>query len=303
MEKNKKEKLLKNSAFTVLGIGGIFATYFLARALQGTMGMGIETVPETDEVAIIAEIVDESSLESSASTSAPAPASAPVAAMTEEEIFSVFAGARNEPAPEENNGEADVVSQLYDTPIDFSALWAVNEHVYAWISVPGTIIDYPVLQHPTDDTRYLNYNIDGSYGLPGCIYTEKMNATDFSDPHTVIYGHNMRNGTMFAKLHEFRKSDFFEANRDVIIYLPDREIRYRIFAAYVYDDRHLMYSFDFKNPDVYSAYLKAIFDIRDISANIDKEMEITKEDKIITLVTCISGQDDKRLLVQAVLID
>ncbi|MCL2718121.1 MAG: class B sortase [Lachnospiraceae bacterium] len=287
---SKKMMLIRKITFTVLGIGGIFATYFLARALSGAPILN-EPVLDIETPAIIEEVAEEINEEINEVPAA-------VAAMTEEEIFSVFAGARNEAVPSNR-----VEEEQYTPPIDFESLWAVNDHVYAWITVPGTIIDYPVLQHPTDDTRYLNYNIDGSFGLPGCIYTEKMNAKDFSDPHTVIYGHNMRNGTMFAKLHEFRKSDFFEKNRDIIIYMPDRELRYKIFAAYVYDDRHLMYSFNFHNPDVYAAYLKGIFDIRDISANIDKDMIITNDDKIITLVTCISGEDDKRLLVQAVLIN
>jgi len=300
MKNITKKTLIKRLVFTVLGIAGIFATYFLARALSGAYD-------RPEELAIEAEaIIDEPEVLFEASADAPPP----VAAMTEEEIFNVFAGARIDTGPDDDEIEdADIDNSGVspgnsNSPIDFEALWAINEHVYAWITVPGTIIDYPILQHPTDDSRYLNYNIDGSFGLPGCIYTEKMNAKDFSDPHTVIYGHNMRNGTMFAKLHEFRKRDFFDKNRDIIIYMPDgTEIHYKIFAAYIFDDRHLMYSYNFHNPDVYASYLKMVFDIRDMNANIDKDMVVTKDDKIITLVTCISGQDEKRLLVQAVRIE
>ena len=69
--------------------------------------------------------------------------------------------------------------------VDFDKLQTeTNADIYAWIYIPDTNIDYPVLQHPTDDTRYLNYNIDGSKGYPGCIYTEKANAKDFSDFNT-----------------------------------------------------------------------------------------------------------------------
>ena len=296
--KDKKMKRIRQLIFGALGIGGIVATYFLARALSGLPGQP-EPVAEAEAVETAADAYEELIV------IVPDDAPPPAAALTEEEIFSIFAEARNDTVTEDNEAGEDTEEQTEAPagPIDFEALWEVNKDVYAWISVAGTIIDYPVLQHPTDDSKYLNYNIDGSYGLPGCIYTEKMNAKDFSDPNTVIYGHNMRNGTMFAKLHEFRKSDFFEKNRDITIYLPDGEIHYKIFAAYVYDDRHLMYSFDFKNPDVYASYLKMIFDIRDMNANVDKDMVVTKEDKIITLVTCISNQGDKRLLVQAVRIE
>lgn len=73
------------------------------------------------------------------------------------------------------------------------------------------------------------------------------------------------------------------------------------FAAHIYDDRHLLYSFDFTDPEVYEKYLQSVFDTRDMSANIDKEMTVINEDQIITLVTCVGSQPNNRLLVQAVL--
>lgn len=199
---------------------------------------------------------------------------------------------------------AEVTPDNEDT-IDFEYLWTINEDIYAWITVWGTDIDYPVLQHPTDDSFYLNHNADGSYGYPACIYTEKINAKDFSDPNTMIYGHNMKNNTMFGQLHNFESRDFFEKYGEVSIYLPDRTLHYQIFAAYVYDDRHLMHSFDFWNVDVFSNYLESIYDIRDMGANIDRDITVTAEDRIITMATCMTGASnaDKRLLVQAVLIE
>ena len=186
-------------------------------------------------------------------------------------------------------------------PVDFAGMWEVNEDVYAWITVPGTVIDYPILQHETDNTYYLNYNIDGSYGYPGCIYTENLNSKDFTDNNTVIYGHNMKNGSMFAGLHKFEDAGFFEENTKVYIYTPEREYEYTIFAAYIYDDRHLLYSFDFANEEVYAAYLEDIQNMRSMNALIRDDITVTSEDKIITLVTCIGNQPSKRLLVQAVL--
>ena len=86
--------------------------------------------------------------------------------------------------------------------VDFADLQEnTNGDIYAWIHIPDTKIDYPVLQHPTDNSYYLNHNLDGSRGYPGCIYTEDYNKKDFTDPNTVLYGHNMKNGTMFAGLH------------------------------------------------------------------------------------------------------
>jgi len=205
----------------------------------------------------------------------------------------------------ENSEEATeetVVSSAYEgCPVDFDGMWEVNKDVYAWITVPGTVIDYPILQHATDNTYYLNYNIDGSYGYPGCIYTENLNSKDFTDNNTVIYGHNMKNGTMFAGLHKFEDADFFNEHKQVLIYTPEREYDYTIFAAYIYDDRHLMYSFNFADEQVYATYLEDIQNMRSMNALIREDVTVTAEDKIITLVTCIGNQPSKRLLVQAVL--
>ena len=209
------------------------------------------------------------------------------AAMTEDEINAMLSDMKSTEAPET---ETAVI------PVKFEELQSVNPDVYAWITVPGTEIDYPILQHPSDNSYYLMHNIDGSYGYPGCVYTENLNSNN-----TVIYGHNMKNGSMFAQLHKFEDPDFFNENREVLIYLPDEVLHYTIFAAHIYDDRHLLYSFDFSDPDVYGKYLQSIFDTRDMNANIDKDMTVTKDDQIITLVTCIGSQPNNRLLVQAVL--
>lgn len=235
------------------------------------------------------------------------------AALTEEEIEKLFkdhkiadvkdaAGIEEETNTETaSEAKTEESAEGGNELVDWEGLWKINADVYAWISIPGTKIDYPILQHPSDNSYYLNYNIDGSYGYPGCIYTENLNAKDFTDPNTVIYGHNMKNGSMFAGLHQYEDKVFFEKNDTVIIYTPDETFTYTIFAAYIYDDRHLLYSFDFANEEVYAAYLDEVKNKRDLNANIRKDIELTKEDRIITLVTCMSKQPEKRLLVQAVL--
>ena len=204
------------------------------------------------------------------------------------------------------NAVSDTASDLdttpdFQCPIDFESLWETNQDVYAWITIPGTAIDYPILQHEADDSYYLDYTIDGLKGYPGCIYTERVNSKDFTDNNTVIYGHNMKNGTMFAGLHKFEDADFFKEHKQVLIYTPEREYDYTIFAAYIYDDRHLMYSFNFADEQVYATYLEDIQNMRSMNALIREDITVTAEDKIITLVTCIGNQPSKRLLVQAVL--
>lgn len=190
-----------------------------------------------------------------------------------------------------------------NTNIDFEALQRRNPDVYAWIEVPGTNVNYPILQHATDNSYYLTHTIDHEKTVAAAIYTENYNAKDFEDLHTVIYGHNMKNKTMFRTLHNFENYDFFKDNRDVIIYLPNQTRYYKVFAAYTYDNRHLLFSFDWSSPEAFQDYIDEIMSIRDFGANIDKDMNVTGDDKIITLSTCVnSGDSTKRYLVQAVLV-
>lgn len=135
-----------------------------------------------------------------------------------------------QPVQQEEEPETEI-------PIDFESLWGMNLDIYAWIEIPGTKVDYPILQSATDDSYYLNHNIDGSEGYPGSIYTESYNGKTFEDFNTVIYGHNMKDDTMFGDLHKYEDSAFMKENSQVIIYTPEKILTYQIFAAVVYDDR------------------------------------------------------------------
>lgn len=268
----------------IAGVAGLVAAYFVVSGISHIIyNHPAESTPAESETQSTVQGTEEAK-----------------SAMTEDEINEMLAGMK---ATETTETETVVEEQSKVIPVKFEELQAVNPDVYAWITVPGTDIDYPILQHASDNSYYLMHNIDGSYGYPGCIYTENMNSKDFTDNNTVIYGHNMKNGSMFAQLHKYEDPDFFDANREVLIYLPDEVLHYTIFAAHIYDDRHLLYSFDFADPEVYQKYLDSIFSTRDMSANIDKDITVTTDDQIITLVTCIGSQPNNRLLVQAVLTD
>ena len=189
-----------------------------------------------------------------------------------------------------------------EIPIDFETLTRANPDVYAWIQIPGTQVDYPILQSSEDDSYYLTHTIDGEEKTEGAIYTEQLNNKDFTDPNTVIYGHNMRNESMFGSLHWYEDREFFDENRELTIYLPDKILHYRIFAAYVFDNRHILQSFDFTNKTEYQGYLDSIFALKSVSNNIDTSAEVDSDDRIVTLSTCNAGRDEERYLVQAVLI-
>lgn len=189
-----------------------------------------------------------------------------------------------------------------DKEIDFTSLHEVTSpDIYAWIYIPETAVDYPVLRHPDDNSYYLNHNIDGTRGYPGCIYTEDYNTTDFTDHNTVLYGHNMKNGTMFGTLHKFEDAEFFSENQYIYVYTPDEVFVYRIFRAYEYTDIHLLAGYETATEEGFGEYLEEAMSVRSMISNVDEDVEVTSQDRIITLSTCCS-KPGRRYLVQGLLL-
>ena len=219
------------------------------------------------------------------------------------------ADTENDTAEEEEEDEtADILGELgIEVPekdLDWDALHEETEDIYAWIYVPDTTVDYPVLQHPTDNSYYLNYNMDGTKGYPGCIYTEDFNSKDFSDIHTVIYGHNLKDKTMFSTLHNFEDEELFNEDHYIYVYTEDYVFVYRIFAAYEFDSLHLLDNYDYTNEYVYEDYLRKIYQTTDRVANVRTDIQVTTEDKIVTLSTCTADHDSgRRFLVTGVLVN
>ena len=192
---------------------------------------------------------------------------------------------------------------ITDRSIDWAALQEENEDVYAWVTVPGTAIDYPVLQHPEEMDYYLEHLLDGSKGNAGCIYTQRMNSKDWSDRNTILYGHNLRAGTMFAGLHDFEDADFFEENRYIHIYSADgRILVYEIFAAYAFSDAHILLTYDFMTEEGYGQYLDVTRESAEKAGHFREEAAPDATDNMITLSTCVRGIDNQRYLVQGTLI-
>lgn len=189
-----------------------------------------------------------------------------------------------------------------DIPIDFAGLQEMNPEIYAWIRIPGTEVDYPIVQRPEDDAYYLDHTIEGAEGLPGSIYTESLNKKDFTDKNTVIYGHNMKDNTMFGSLKDYKDSAYMDEHSEVYIYTPEHIFTYKIFAAVTYDSRHIMVAFDFAQDEQYQAYLDSLSQVRNMASYINTDIPVTTADRIITMSTC-NGNNDQRFLVEAVLID
>ena len=188
-----------------------------------------------------------------------------------------------------------------DLKVDFTGLQSQNPDICAWIYIPGTDVDYPVLKG-TDNSFYLSHDAYGQYSPDGSIFVDAGCGDDFDDFDTIIYGHNMSTGTMFKTLHNYEDDEFWNENRNVYIYLPDRVIRYEVFAAYRTNDRHILTYNDFSDKAVRDNYIQNIKDKNFDEGIVKNDQNIDIDSTLLTLSTCC-GMDGKRWLVQAIKID
>lgn len=192
---------------------------------------------------------------------------------------------------------------LYESPIDFASFMERNEHIYAWIDIPGTSISQPVLQHPTDKDFYNRRDLDKNYSVYGSVFTEaKYNSTDFNDPVTMIYGHHTFNSLMFGDLQVIYKDEIGE-NDEIVVYLPEKELHYKVFAAVINDDLHVLYYNDFSNADTFNRFFNNVFAKSGNYMVTDSQCTVTPEDKVIILSTCFNGGTTNRYLVMAKLVE
>ena len=192
-------------------------------------------------------------------------------------------------------------SKLAENPVNVAELHAQNPDIYSWIYIPETNVNYPVAQSDADDNFYLDHDIYKGYSFPGSIYSQSCNKKDYSDRVTVLYGHNMLDGSMFATLHRFSDQQFFNENRYMYVYTENRKLTYEIVSAFVYDDRHIMNSFNFLDDAVYAEWQQEALNPRSVSSNVRKDIQLTKNDKMLVLSTCLNGGGEGRYLVQGVL--
>lgn len=187
----------------------------------------------------------------------------------------------------------------YAPPAELIEYWKQNSHVIGGLMIPGTTVGYPILEHPSVDDYYLNVCIDGTQGYPGSIYTNKMEGVMFDTYNTVIYGHNMSDGSYFGSLRDFLDEDFLSSHRQIYIFALDRVHVYDIFAVSIYNDKRITDYF----PDERAADRQAFLDsLRSDSlpgSILLDDVPVDIDGHIVTLSTCISDMHDNRLLIVA----
>ncbi len=204
------------------------------------------------------------------------------------------------PLPDET-----AVNTEYPEPVDFDEYMSVNREVYAYIRVPGTNIDYPIVQSGQDDNYYLRRNWKGEPYHRGCIFTQSANAKEFTDPVTVIYGHNTGYNDMFSQLLRFQDKDFFEEHDLFYIFIPGHILVYKIFSAHSYDSRHILNSYDFSSPEVLADFQKTLMNPTALEKNVRDGIILNEYSETVILSTCAQASSESayRYLVNGVLIN
>jgi sortase B len=209
-----------------------------------------------------------------------------------------------EPTEDETYKDELLGIDIPEKDIDWADLWSQNEDIYAWIYIPNTAVDYPVLQHPTEDNYYLDHNVDGSYGYPGCVYSQLCTSKDFTDPVTLFYAHDMKNGTYFHTLHFFEDEDFFNENQYIFVYTPEHTYVYQIFATKVFSDVLIPMNYNyFTETDAFQTYLEDLQRSEYGDDYVRDGVEVTTDSHVLTLSTCISTMPNNRWLVNGVLLN
>ena len=184
----------------------------------------------------------------------------------------------------------------YLQQLDILALREVNKDVIGWIYIPDTKVNYPLL-HTSDNERYLHTTWDGKYNAAGSIFLETQCSPYLTNFNTIIYGHNMGNGSMFAALKLYRDYDFYEEHPYVYIVRHDAIYRYEVFSTYEAGVRTDTYRLRFTE----HAKKQALYHYTNSSV-WDAALTPTSDDLILTLSTCTgTGRYETRWVVQAAL--
>ena len=184
--------------------------------------------------------------------------------------------------------------QVDERLIRIRALQEAYPDVVGWVTVPGTAIDYPIVQG-RDNNYYLRRDIDGNYLYAGTPFLDSRCPSDFSGTNSVVYGHNLKNGAMFHNLVYFQQRSFLEEHNTVILVLPDRIIEARVLASLLIDPQKSLLPFQ---PEPDAGWPESL---RSLARVYDDTVPISETDRFLTLATCTYEFDGARMVLVAVI--
>lgn len=196
--------------------------------------------------------------------------------------------------PEGSSQEGGDTTAPEKINVDFEALQKLNDDVVAWIYCPDTKINYPVLQTGNND-YYLNHLLDGTYNINGSIFMDYRNESNFTDGNTLIYGHHMQSGAMFASLTKYKDQSHYDAHPYIYVLTPTQNYRLELFAGCIVDCFSPVFSTEMTD-DLIAEFMKT---------SKFKSTVTDPTGPVVTLSTCTYEYDDARFVVlgQLVAID
>ena len=188
--------------------------------------------------------------------------------------------------PEEKDPKMEALAET-----DLDALRKVNADVLGWIQIPGSKIDYPILQGE-DNEYYLKRTWKGHRNTVGSVFLESRNSPDFTDWNTIIYAHNMDNGTMFAGLHRYKRQEYWQEHPYVYIVTDAGVLRYEVFSSYNAKVGSKTYGLSFRQRETREEFIAMALE----KSQIDTGIVPAVTDQIITLSTCSGGEETRRVV-------
>ncbi len=198
-----------------------------------------------------------------------------------------------EDAPAELEFDEDVLVAMPHKE-EYISIHESNPEVLAWITVPNTKMDYAVAL-TSDNEKYLHTTLTGEESKSGAIFFDYRTDASLSGRHLIVYGHNMKAGTMFHDLNSYKHRDFFENNRTITLWAGSEKREYEVYAAYIATEDIYFIRMYFKDDDHFLEYMTDLQSLSKFSTNV----ELKTDDQILTLVTCTYEFEDARFVVQA----
>lgn len=193
--------------------------------------------------------------------------------------------------------ETEPETEAYISPIDFEALAEVNPDVVGWIKIPDTNVDYPIVQTDNNDT-YLHTSFEGEESVAGAVYLDFESDKDMMGFNNILYGHNMKNGSMFKDIVKYKEQSYFDEHKYFEIYTPERTIHLKAISCYYAKAEPIVRKTRFKTRESYEAFIKEM-----IKPCAWYEMPEFPIDSLYTLVTCSYEVNDARTILYAVEVD
>ena len=216
----------------------------------------------------------------------------------EESLAEAARQTETETEPPETEEETEAETEApYVSPIDFAPLLATNPDTIGWIRVPDTKIDYPIVQSP-DNQYYLHTDFEGKDSVYGTIYLDADSKPDFSGWNNPIYGHHMKDGSMFKDVVKFKDQDFFENHRYFEIYTPERTIHLKTLGCYYSDSNGIVRKTSFKSQASFDKWVS-----ERLAPCSFAEVPEQPFDSMFVLVTCSYEKNDARTLLFAAEVD